>query len=73
MFTEWVPENIVEWSSIAKVFWNLTSAAAQRVRIATRELRVVEFWGGILRWGMILVLLGVALLPKKWGKKRAEN
>ena len=73
VFTEWVPENIVEWSSIAKVFWNLTSAAAQRVRIATRELRVVEFWGGILRWGMILVLLGVALLLKKWGKKRAEN
>ncbi|MDO4867038.1 MAG: ABC transporter permease [Clostridia bacterium] len=72
VFTEWVPENIVEWSSIAKVFWNLTTEAARLVRIGTRELREVEFWGGVLRWGMILLLLGAALLPKakRAGKKR---
>ena len=64
VFTEWVPENIVEWSSIAKVFWNLTTEAAGLVRVGSRELRVVEFWGGVLRWGVILLLLGAALLPK---------
>ena len=69
-FTEWVPENFVEWSSITKVFWNLVSASAGLVRVATRELRIVEFWGALLRWGMILILLGAALLPKAWGKKR---
>jgi len=63
-FTEWVPENFVEWSSITKVFWNLVSASAGLVRVATRELRIVEFWGALLRWGVILILLGAALLPK---------
>ena len=68
VFTEWVPENIVEWSSIQKVFWNLTGDAAQLVKIGSRELRTVEFWGGILRWGMIALLLGAAMRrarPKK--------
>ena len=70
VFTEWVPENIVEWSSISRVFWNLTAEAGRLVRIGTRELRVVQFWGGLQRWGLILVLLGAALLPKARRKKR---
>ena len=69
VFTEWIPENIVEWSSITNVFWNLTSDAAVLTRIGTRELRVIEFWGGVLRWGMVLLLLGAALLPKAWAPK----
>ena len=69
-FTEWVPENFVEWSSITKVFWNLVSSSAGLVRVATRELRVLEFWGALLRWGVILALLGAALLPKAGREKR---
>ena len=65
VFTEWVPENIVEWSSISKVFWSLTASAGRLVRIGTRELRVVQFWGGIMRWGMISLLLGFALRARK--------
>lgn len=65
VFTEWVPENIVEWSSIRKVFWSLTTDAARLVRVGTRELRVIEFWGGLVRWGTVLMLLGAAMLPKK--------
>ncbi len=65
IFPEWVPENIVEWSSITRVFWNLTAAAAEPVRVATRELRVIEFWGGVLRWGTVLALLGAALRGKR--------
>lgn len=61
VFTEWVPENIVAWSSISKVFWNLTGEAAALLRVGTRELRVVEFWGGFTRWGTVLILLGAAL------------
>lgn len=73
VFTEWVPENIVEWSSISRVFWNLTSEAGRLVRIGTRELRIVQFWSGIERWGVILLLLGAALLPKAWKKGGREK
>ena len=68
-FTEWVPDNFVEWSSITKVFWSLVSTSAGLVRVGTRELRIVQFWGGLLRWGVILLLLGAALLPKARKKK----
>ena len=61
VFTEWVPENIVSWSSLTKVFWNLTGSAAGLARMGTRELRVIEFWGGLARWGSALVLTGAAL------------
>lgn len=64
-FTEWIPENIVEWSSISKVFWSLVSDSARMVRLGTRELRVIEFWGGFVRWGSVLSLLGAALKGKK--------
>lgn len=67
-FTEWVPENIVEWSSITKVFWSLVSDSARLIRLGTRELRVIEFWGGFVRWGTLLTLLGAAMLPKR-GKR----
>ena len=69
-FTEWVPDNFVEWSSITRVFWNLVSASASLVRVSTRELRIVEFWGAVVRWGLILVLLGAALLPKAGREKK---
>ena len=65
VFTEWVPENFVEWSSISEVFRNLTADAANLHRFATRELRILEFWGGLMRWGTVLILLGAALLPKR--------
>ena len=42
--------------------------AARLVRVGSRELRVVEFWGGVLRWGTILVLLGAALRGKRRGR-----
>lgn len=71
VFTEWVPDNIVAWSSIRKVFWSLCGDAAKLTRIGTRELRVVEFWGGVLRWGTITALLGAALLPKRPKERKA--
>ena len=70
VFTEWIPENFVEWSSISEVFRNLTADAANLQRFATRELRILEFWGGLMRWGTVLILLGAALLPK--AKRRKE-
>lgn len=69
VFTEWVPDNFVEWSSISQVFWNLITESSALVRVGTRELRIVEFWSRLLLWGVVLALLGAALLPK--ARKRA--
>ena len=68
-FTEWVPENVVEWSSLKAVFWNLAGDSAKLVRVGTRELRIVEFWGRILRWGALSALYGALLLRIR----RAKN
>lgn len=65
VFTEWVPENFVKWSSLRNVFWSLTTAAAKLVKVGTREMRRLQFWGGILRWSMIAMLSGTLLLRKK--------
>ena len=62
--------SIVSWSSLSKVFWNLTTSAARLTRIGTRELRTVEFWGAMLRWGVITTLLGFALRLKKGAGSR---
>ena len=68
-FTEWVPENVVEWSSLKAVFWSLAGDSAKLVRVGTRELRIVEFWGRILRWGALSALYGALLLRIR----RAKN
>ena len=65
VFTEWVPENIVSWTSLKNVFWNLTGSAAQLVKVGTREMRRIEFWGAMLRWGTICALWGALLMRRK--------
>lgn len=65
VFTEWVPENFVEWSSLKNVFWSLTSGAAKLVKAGTPELRRLEFWGRLLRWGAIAALAGGVLLRRR--------
>ena len=67
IFTEWVPENIVSWSSITKVFWNLTRSAAGLVRIGSREMRIIAFWGGMLRWGTVLLLVASSMAKSRFG------
>lgn len=65
VFTEWVPENFVEWSSLKNVFWSLTNGAAKLVKAGTPEMRRLEFWGRLLRWGTIAALAGAVLLRRK--------
>lgn len=61
IFTEWIPENFVDWTSIKNVFWNLSNSAAKLVKVGTREIRRVQFWGNILRWSVIGILTGNVL------------
>ena len=73
IFTEWVPENFVAWSSISKVFWNLTRAAGELVRVGSREKRVIAFWGGALRWATVLLLIASALRHPRVPNNGREN
>lgn len=65
VFTEWVPDNFVAWSSLTKVFWNLVSDHAKLIRTGTPGLRIIEFEGGVLRWGVICILTGTILMRVK--------
>lgn len=73
VFTEWVPENIVELTSLKNVFWSLMGSAAKLVKTGTRELRRIEFYGAVLRWSTIAVLAGrILALQGRAGADRAE-
>ncbi len=61
IFPEWVPENIVEWSSIRSVFWNLATAEAKLVRCATPVVRKIQFWAGVVQWGVVFTMAGTIL------------
>jgi len=61
MFPEWVPENLVQWSSICDVFWNLATSAMQPVNAASLAVREMQFWAGVVRWGVLLVLSGALM------------
>lgn len=71
-FTEWVPENLVEWKAWKNVFWNLMRSQDRLVSVSTRTLAEVRFYGVLTRWGAVALLFGWAvpalgrrIVPKK--------
>ena len=58
VFPEWIPESLGDFSKWAARFWDLTGAAAQPVNLKTPELAEARFWGGLIRWGTVMALLG---------------
>lgn len=66
VFTEWVPEVIVELSSLASRFWSLGAQNAACVRCVTREVCQAELGQGLVRWGLTAALLGEALRGLPW-------
>lgn len=69
-FTEWVPECIVEWSSLKSVFWGLVHEASKLVSVSTIEMKSMAFYGGFVRWGCLTMLMG-ALLARYSRRKSA--
>lgn len=70
VFAEWVPEVIVELSSLSSRFWSLSAAGASSVRCLTREACVVELGAGLIRWGLMAALLGAAVRGIPWVNRR---
>ena len=61
VFTEWIPEVIVELSSLSSRFWSLNDAHAAAIRCVTREVCTLALGRGLLRWGFAALLLGLAM------------
>ena len=59
VFTDWIPEVIVEWSKIAARAKALMTAAAAPLKYQTREYAAVRFYGALVRWGAVCVLAGM--------------
>lgn len=59
VFGEWIPNSIVELSSIWKCLWALNDANAVSVRYISRSYVCLEIGCGILRWGAGICLLGL--------------
>lgn len=70
-FTEWVPENLVEWTSWKNVFWNLMRTQDRLVSVSTRRLAEIRFYGLLTRWGAVALLFGWAVpaLGRSIGRK----
>ncbi len=61
VFTEWVPEVIVSFSSIQGRFWELCAEAAKPVSCMTADMAELRFFAAFLRWGVIFALIGLAM------------
>lgn len=61
VFTEWVPEVVVELSSLSSRFWALNDASASAVRYVSRLNCVQEMGRSFFRWGLMALLLGIAM------------
>lgn len=72
VFTEWVPEVVVELSSLTSRFWSLNHQNAAAVRCVSRGLCQVELGQGLLRWGLMAALLGVAVYGIPWLNREIE-
>lgn len=70
VFTEWVPEVVVELSSLTGRFWALNAQNAVAVRCVSREVCCVELGRGLLRWGLLAALLGMAVRGIPWLNRR---
>ena len=75
VFPEWIPESLGNFTSWISRFWDLTGAAAKPVSLQTPEQAEIAFYGGLVRWGTLLVVLAAAkgALSRLWQKKTEES
>lgn len=73
VFTEWVPEVVVEFNSLASRFWALNDANAAAVRYMSARACALELGQGLFRWGFAATLLGWALHGVPFLTKRVET
>lgn len=72
VFTEWVPEVVVELSSLTSRFWSLNDVNAAAVRYVSREVCVLELGQGLIRWGFAVALIGAAMRGSRWLRSKVS-
>ncbi|MGJ4850041.1 ABC transporter permease [Bacillota bacterium Meth-B3] len=67
-FPEWVPAVLVEWADIRTTFWSLVARASKPVQRVTIELKRIQFYAILMRWGMVAALAGglMGTLSRLW-------
>ncbi len=70
IFPEWVPESLGDVSAWVTRFWSISGSFAEPVSLKTPELTELRFWAALVRWGIVLTLLGV--LRRKSGRTRPD-
>ena len=60
VFPEWIPDALGEYDSWISRFWALATDAARPVSLRTPELIEVQFYGNLILWGTLLILLRAA-------------
>ena len=68
VFTEWVPENVVELGSWKNVFWNLMGEQNRPVTVTTRLMNEIRFYGLMIRTGTLAALAGALLYRLQFKK-----
>ena len=69
VFPEWVPEELLSVAAVVRRFWELTARAAQPVHWQTPEMAEIRLWSGVVRWGVLVFLLGFLFRKRKAGKE----
>lgn len=70
VFTEWIPENFVSWTSLSGRVSDLLLENGRIVSYQTREYASIKFYGALTRWGVVCVLTGLVLY-RVWPPKKA--
>lgn len=59
IFTDWVPENLMEATSWLTRFWALNQQGAYSSKFVSREVYCIELGAKFILWGMVFVLISV--------------
>ena len=75
VFTEWIPDVLVELSSITERFWAAYQCCG-KARVYPHEgIRRDTLWAGLLRWGAVATLTGALewRSPRGTGREKATG
>jgi len=59
IFSEWIPENLVDFSSIGNTLRKINDNHAISIKYLSKSVSCIELAGSYLRWGMFVCAMGI--------------